>query len=206
MSLSPPSEFSENASESDSTSVSLIERVRRRDEAAWRRLVDLYGPLVFTWCRQWGLRADECADLMQEVFSSVAKGIAGFRRDSEGDSFRGWLRVIARNATSQYLRQQARQPRAVGGSSAHQRLQELDSEPPQDVQSDLIERSTIYRRALDLIQAEFEPTTWQAFLASVLENRSAADIADELQMTPGGVRQAKYRVLRKLRVEFGDLF
>lgn len=82
----------------DTTSFSLIERVRAQDNLAWQRLVDLYGPLVFSWCRQWGLRADECGDLLQEVFRSVARGIESFRHERPQDTFRGWFRVIAKNA------------------------------------------------------------------------------------------------------------
>ena len=116
MNASPASDSENPSLSSGTTSVSLIERVRRHDEAAWHRLVDLYGPLVFSWCRQWGMRADECADLMQDVFSSVARGIDTFRHETDQDTFRGWLRVISQNAVRQYLRNQARQPRAVGGA------------------------------------------------------------------------------------------
>jgi len=188
----------------DTTSISLIERVRAQDDVAWQRLVDLYGPLVFSWCRQWGLRSDECADVMQDVFSSVARGIDSFRREKAQDTFRGWLRVIAKNAVRQYFRKQARQPRAAGGSTAQIHFQEL-VEAPEEADSIAEERQTLYQQALELIRTEFEDSTWQAFLACVVENRSAVEVAEDLQMTPGGVRQAKYRVLRKLRVEFADL-
>src|SRR5262249_61127710 len=36
---------------STSTSRSLLERVRADDPAAWERLVGLYSPLVYHWCR-----------------------------------------------------------------------------------------------------------------------------------------------------------
>ena len=37
------------------TSLSLLERARNRDSEAWRRLVELYSPLVFFWARRAGL-------------------------------------------------------------------------------------------------------------------------------------------------------
>ena len=42
-----------------STSSSLLERVRAKQAEGWRRLVHLYGPLVYQWCRQCGLQAED---------------------------------------------------------------------------------------------------------------------------------------------------
>ncbi|MDA1232942.1 MAG: sigma factor [Planctomycetota bacterium] len=75
------------------TSLSLLARVRAQEESAWDRLVHIYTPLVRRWCRKWSLQPDDVADISQEVFSGVARGIDGFRRDNPGDSFRGWLAV-----------------------------------------------------------------------------------------------------------------
>ena len=63
------SEFGEMAS---STSVSLIARLRDQDGDAWQRLVKLYGPLVYRWCREAGLQASDATDVGQEVFGAVA--------------------------------------------------------------------------------------------------------------------------------------
>lgn len=38
-----------------------------------------------------------------------------------------------------------------------------------------------------------------------MENRSAADVAAELKLTPGAVRAAKFRVLTRLRTELDGL-
>src|SRR4051812_43084854 len=69
------------------TSLSLLERVRGNQAGAWERLVDLYAPLVYHWCRRAGLSADDAADVFQEVFRAVTAHIAEFRRDRAGDTF-----------------------------------------------------------------------------------------------------------------------
>ena len=79
------------AESSSSTSASLLDRVRQLDPEAWDRLTRLYSPLVYRWCRQAALQDTDAADVSQEVFRSVAGGIAKFHRDQPGDSFRGWL-------------------------------------------------------------------------------------------------------------------
>ena len=63
------------------TSVTLLERVRDRDEEAWRRLLFLYGPLIARWCSHWGVRDQDADDIQQEVFLAVAAGVDAFRRD-----------------------------------------------------------------------------------------------------------------------------
>src|SRR4051794_34805294 len=73
-------ESGEGQQPSTATSRSLIDRVKAGDEAAWDRLVGLYGPLVYRWCRQSDLPDQELADIFQDVFQAVATHIASFRK------------------------------------------------------------------------------------------------------------------------------
>ena len=50
-----------------------------------------------------------------------------------------------------------------------------------------------------LVQEECEPKTWQAFYRMSVLRESAAEIGESLGMEPRAVRQAKFRVARKLR-------
>jgi RNA polymerase sigma-70 factor (ECF subfamily) len=148
----------------ESTSTNLLRRVKAWDPEAWERLVDLYGPVAYRLCRQSGVKADDAADVVQEVFRAVAEHVSTFRRDRPADSFRAWLTAITRNKVSDHFRCLGRRAKAEGGTEAQQRLLEI-AEPP-----DLSEPSTppdtdglLSHRALELVQAEFEPRTWQAF-------------------------------------------
>ena len=60
--------------------------------------------------------------------------------------------------------------------------------------------------ALDLMKAEFEPVTWRACWQFVVEGRPAADVAQDLGITPNAVYLAKARVLCRLRAELDGLF
>jgi RNA polymerase sigma-70 factor (ECF subfamily) len=167
-------------------------------------MVALYAPLVLYWCRQWGLREDDAADVFQDVFQSVATHLASFRSDPSG-TFRGWLRTITRNKVTDALRRRRREPIGVGGSEAQARLIQFP-EPPaseDDAPSDAAV-SALLRRGLDLIRDEFEARTWQAFWLTAVEGRAPKDVAGELGMTGGAVRVAKSRVLHRLRAELGD--
>src|SRR5580765_1041873 len=81
----------------DHTSLTLLDRVRRKDKEAWERLVSLYTPLVYHWCIIAGLQAADAEETAQEVFLAVARAVVSFHRDQDGDTFRGWLRIITRN-------------------------------------------------------------------------------------------------------------
>jgi Transposase IS66 family len=47
--------------------------------------------------REFLFALDQTGYVRQEVFQTVARGIAGFRRDRPGDSFRGWLYTSTRS-------------------------------------------------------------------------------------------------------------
>ncbi|MGB7328606.1 MAG: sigma-70 family RNA polymerase sigma factor, partial [Rubripirellula sp.] len=77
------------------TSPSLLFRIQQHDQDAWRQLTQLYGPLVFHWCKRLGLHGEDAADLFQDVFLSVSQSIGKFKPDTSQTrslgSFRGWL-------------------------------------------------------------------------------------------------------------------
>src|SRR5262249_6623475 len=146
------------------------------------------------------------ADVIQDVFQAVATHLAKFRKEREGDTFRGWLRTIAQNKVRDHYRKVGREPGGAGGTDAQIRLTSLpaaqDSED--DSGEDRAERSLL-SQALGLIRGEFEERTWQAFWLTTVEVRAPKEVAIELGMSPGAVRVAKSRVLRRLREEMGEV-
>ena len=192
-----------NSEASPSTSTGLLERVRGKDPQAWERLCRVYGPLVYEWARAAGLQDQDAADVGQDVFQTVALRMHTFRRDRPGDTFRGWLWTITRNKVGDHLRRRKAQPEAAGGTTAQQRLQALPEPPSETSQSSAVLSNGmgIMRRILAVIRNEFEEATWQAFWRVSVEGHAVDEIAEDLGMTPHAVRQAKYRVLRRLRDE-----
>ena len=58
-------------------------------DAAWERLVNLYQPEVYRWCRIANLRPDDAEDVCQDVFRRVIQYIPSFSRAMPGQSFGG---------------------------------------------------------------------------------------------------------------------
>ena len=193
--------FHMRRSTSPPTSKSLILKLRLGDEAAWERMVLLYGPLICGWCRRSLLGPEETEDVTQDVFRTVAQSIDRFRLDTGQSTFRGWLRTVFKSRVVDHIRRN-RGPRAVGGSA----IAWLENAPDCDGGNTLdLDTQELFRRVLDLIQGEFSAGAWKAFWLTVVEERSAKDAAEQLAMTPGAVRQAKYRILRRVREEIGDV-
>lgn len=191
---------------STSTSRSLLARLHTNDATAWDRLLTLYAPLVWHWCRTMNLPEQDVADVFQEVFQSVATNIGKFRKSAPGDTFRGWLRTITRNKVLDHFRRMQHEPQGAGGTEARLRLAQVPDGPgPNETPQENRLWQELYQRALQLIQTEFEPRTWMAFWRVVVGGQSAPEVAAELAMTPGAVRVAKCRVLHRLRQELGDV-
>lgn len=199
---SPPSD-PVATSPSALTSLTLLERVKNQDPQAWQRLVHLYGPLVYQWCRRWQVSGEDAGDISQDVFQAVAAHIGTFRRDSARHSFRGWLWTIARNKMRDHFRRRHDQPVAAGGSTAQMQLQLVPELLPEDGDEETATASLVHR-ALELLHGEFNARHWQMFWRAVVEGHAPKEIAADLGVTPDAVRMAKSRVLRRLREELTE--
>jgi RNA polymerase sigma-70 factor, ECF subfamily len=182
----------------ETTSLTLLDRIARgKDQDAWGRFVDLYTPVLLAWCRKLGLSDADSADLTQTVFITLYENLPSFQYDPTR-SFRAWLKTVLLNA----WRNQARKRRVgtVGTSGP----MDPDSIPDTDprLQFDEAEyRSHLVRRAMTLMQENFEPTTVKACVEFIVAGRPAQDVAAELGITVNAVYLAKSRVLRHLRHE-----
>lgn len=189
------------------TSFRLLDRLRLEpDDGSWRRLVDLYTPLIQDWLRRQGLQQEDANDLTQEVLAAVVRELPKFRHDERPGSFRAWLRQITVNRMRYFWRSKRYRPLATGDSDFAHRLEQL--EDPQSVLSRLWDQEHdqhVSRKLLELIEPEFTATTWQAFRRVVLEGAKAAEVAAQLGITANAVWIAKSRVLARLREELRGL-
>jgi RNA polymerase sigma-70 factor (ECF subfamily) len=100
------------------------------------------------------------------------------------------------------------QPEEMGQSifSPREKCDSQQSETGQSPEADLIEAERILsRRAVELVRAEFEPCTWEAWWKTAVEGRQAADVAADMGMSLAAVYKAKSRVLLRLRQELAGL-
>jgi RNA polymerase sigma-70 factor (ECF subfamily) len=196
------------ASKPSSISSTFLEQLRARRPEAWQRLVDLYGPVTYRWCRRSNLTAEDAADVVQDVLAAVMLHLPDFRRDRPEDSFGGWLAAITRNKVREHYRRRHGKPAARGGSTAQRRMAEI-SQPPEpseeSIQSDAQSAACLSRRVLEMIRSEFEPRTWEAFWRVSVGGQSPSHVASDLGVSVAAVYTAKCRVLRRFRQVLGEL-
>ena len=182
----------------DSTPVSLLERLRApADEAAWRQFVNLYTPLLCHWGRRAGLAEPDLADLIQDVFTTLVRVLPDFQYDSQR-SFRSWLKTVLMNRLRNQIA--ARRATVVVGS-----LDEIAAPDFPEPLSEAEYRGMIVNQALRIMQDAFEPATWQAAKACLVDGRPAAEVAAETGMSINSVYLARSRVLKRLRQELDGL-
>lgn len=193
----------------ESTSTHLLRRAARQDGAAWRRLVDLYGPVVRYWIRRAGLADRDLPDVFQEVFLAIARNLGSFEREEGTAKFRAWLKTVTLSKVHDQFRRQGNQPPAEGGTTAMQRLGELPVDSDElDTNSDralaVPEDVLLAQRALEIVRKEFQESTWQAFCLTTFDGLSSPEAAAQLSMTPLAVRKAKSRVLQRLKAALAN--
>ena len=202
---------SDQSNQLPSLSTSLLDRVQQMQPEAWSRMVSVFTPIVYRWARQAGLSGSDAADVVQDVFIAIAKRIGSFQRQRSQGSFRSWLATITRNRIRDSFRQQQRSPGAIGGTAALNRLNDLES--PTIPTDDELDKSIsvasldayLPQQVLQIVKADCDQRTWQAFWLTTVMGDAATDVADRLEMNVASVYQAKSRILRRLRQRLDEL-
>lgn len=194
------------------TSTSLILRIQAGESVAWERFKRLYGPLIYSWCRMVSLQPADAEDVGQEVMHTLLRKVGDYQRTG---SFRSWLWKVTYSKIKDHGRRGRRRPQAIGGSDFYRQIDALPEDPPDSEVGEERSRALLLLRALELIRDEFEPSTWTAFWRMTVDGDSATEIARDLgwsdgtsgnpKKAAGRVRQAKLRVVQRLKAEFGEV-
>lgn len=182
------------------TSVSLLDELRMNaDESAWRRLVDLYTPLIRNWLARHSLPHQDVDDLVQDVLAVVVRKMPNFERHPQVGSFRRWLRTITFNCLREFWRSRRWAAKEAGLAELLDQL--ADSDSPLSKLWDQEHDEYVARRLLAMIRPRFQPKTWLAFQRVALEGVSVDEVAAELGLSANAVFIAKSRVVHLLREE-----
>lgn len=183
------------------TRASLILRLpNAADVAAWDEFVAVYRPLVFRAARRQGLQANDAEDLVQEVFSAVAKQIGGWLQRSDRGPFRAWLLRIARNIAVNLLTRKQHGATGYGGDDSECPLAEIPDRTVEGTsQFDLDYRREVFRWAAEQVQQSVAEKTWLAFYLTHVKGVSVADAARQLGTSVGNVYVVRSRIMNRLR-------
>jgi RNA polymerase sigma-70 factor (ECF subfamily) len=177
--------------------VCLMMRVREGDDAAFGELSRRYGPRVFGYfCRQLGDRPD-AEDLTQEVFLRLYRSRARYEPRAR---FATWVFHITQNVARNALRSRRRHPAVHLDVRADEgrRLEALLSDDG-DAPSRALERhelAGVVRAAV----ADLDGRQRTAMELHQFGNRTYAEVAAELDMTPKAAKSLLYRARNQLRI------
>ncbi len=182
------------------TPVSLLERIKSNDEAAWQEFSSRYIHILENWCRAWQIQSFDAQDVIQDTLLAVMTGIKNFERRGTG-SFRAWMKTIAWRCWRQTItKAEKRQDRellsSLKTSNAYQNLEQ---------QFDRLAVHELLQASMDRTRARVEEKTWQSFELTALQSRPAAEVAEQLGMQVDAVYAARCRVQRWITEEYARL-
>ena len=97
------------------TSVSLLGRMQNKEEQAWDKFCQIYGPIIFKWLVARGVKPSDAEDIQQMALAQVSEKIGEFDHNGNTGAFRRWLRLIVANRSTTYWREKNNAGRAQGG-------------------------------------------------------------------------------------------
>lgn len=185
--------------ESPETRHSLIARLKdRQNQQAWGEFLEIYRPLVYRLAVAKGLQHADAEDIVQQVFSSVARALDRWQADVGRARFRTWLTTIARNAILNALTR--RTPDQASGDTIERDLLAEHASDGADSQLLVLEsRREIFQWAARRVREEFEPGTWDAFWLTAVEGREVDEVAALIAKKAGAIYAARSRVMRRLK-------
>ena len=167
------------------------------NEAAWQRFFDLYAGFVFSIARSKGLNDTDADDIVQMVFSDLARNLPSFKYDREKGRFRPYLAALVKW-------------RVIDRLKAVRRDADLKADFMEEAKSaatteaeDFEERewqSAAMEETLRRIKPEVRPEHYAAFVASAVEGQDT-DVVTKLY---GISRDSLYQIRKRLTVKLRE--
>lgn len=176
----------------DSAVMDVAEVVRSAasgDAAAWDRLMDQYGRLIWSITRDFKLAESDASDVVQTTWLRLVEHID---RLEHPERVGAWLATTARN---ECLRSIASRKRLVLVGEEYGLEVIGDHEEPADEALLAAERVRTVREALKLL-----PHRWQRLMELLMAEQPYADISDRLGLPVGSIGPTRGRCLDRLRV------
>ena len=180
----------------ESTRSSVIKAVAdTKNEASWNRLFDLYAGFVYSIARSKGLNAVDADDIVQIVFSDLARNLPTFKYDREKGRFRSYLTGLVNWRVMDKLKSVKRdadlkanfweEMKAVGQGD--------DEFAEREWQSAAMEE------ALRRMKPDVRPEHYAAFVASAVEGQDTETITRLYGISRDNLYQIRTRLTEKLR-------
>lgn len=184
----------------ENTSLSLLDRLVHQNQASdWHVFVSIYQPLIQKQLSRCGLSGADADDIAQESLAAIFEAIHGFRHNGRAGAFRKWVKKILIQRIWRFKEKQKKAPASESDIGKHVSMIADDWQAQMNENWELEHDRFVLDKLLQLIRVEFTESTWSAFVAQVMESRSAREVAKSLGVSVNAVLLAKSRVLKRLR-------
>lgn len=169
------------------TDAELVEACLNGDETAWQKLVERYGPLVFSIPRRLGLSAADAEDVFQNVFLIVYRRLTTLKNRA---SLCAWLIQITHHESLHYCK------RLPNTAELAEEIVDLTTLIPE--QTELWEQRLLVQEAL----RQLDPRSRELLQALFFEPGmpSYEEIAERLGVALGSIGPTRARCLKKLEI------
>lgn len=174
------------------TSLSLLERLGKRDPQAWEDFSTKYTWMMRSWLGTWKISPGDIEDVLQDTCLQVFRNIHYFQHRGHG-SFRAWLKEVSRICWLQVVRKSAHRAKLQNHELD---LYELLSEETLwsiDSQIDLLIEQELFDHALALTRKLFSESIWNAYRLTALDGHSGAQAASLLGVSIDAVYKGRAR-------------
>lgn len=173
----------------------LIAACRRGDEAAWDELVDRYQRLIITIPRRAGLREEQAADVLQEVFLTLFEKLDDIEQP---EKIRSWIVTTAKYKTWSVVRGEKSFYSSETEEEMEAEMANLpDAAPLADERLVELEQQHLIRAALKQLEAKCQTILSMIYLHDV-EAASYAEVAREIGVGETSISPLRARCLKKL--------
>lgn len=161
------------------------------NQAAWQRLFDLYAGFIFSIARSKGLSEDDADDVLQVVFSDLARNLPTFQYDRAKGKFRSYLTGLVRWRVKDKFRERNRDAA----------LKDVIETKPGDDNgfSEREWQAAALEEALRRIKPEVRPDHYAAFVASAVDGQDTETVMKLYGLSRDNLYQIRARLTAKLR-------
>lgn len=166
------------------------------NEAAWQRLFDLYAGFIFSIARSKGLKPEDADDIVQIVFTDLARNLPTFQYDRTKGRFRSYLAGLVHWRVMDRLKAGKRDSELKANF-----LEEAQSfvSPADDGFAEREWQAAALEEALRRIKPDVRPEHYAAFVASTVEGQDTETVMRLYGLSRDNLYQIRKRLTMKLR-------
>ena len=176
--------------------LALIRAMQRGDQEAFAKVLAAYEKQVYNLCLRMTANHEDAADLTQEAFLKVWRGVGNYKFES---SFSTWIFRLTSNVCIDFLRSKKRRPTISLTQEEEQdgaaELEVPDAAPLPEEQLLQRERQREIAAAMTQLDEEFR----MILTLRVLEDLSYEQIAEVMDLKVGTVKSRLARARTKLK-------